>query len=310
MVTLVMLGVLALGAIAERAEAQQYPDCQVEGSTARATGGLSTRDGVLYAFGGPCGSLSSIDTVHLAGIMTNFGGHALVNVTGGLLAPGLTAEPDGSSEIEIDVTVPTTGALALFTLEGASFHTPEGPDDDFVIGQSGSTSLVNLNAATDGSSPDYDVTIQGANAITVNGDAGRDRIRVSADPATSPIATELTLIGRYDADDLVGGDADDLLVGEGGDDRMRGRGGADVLFGGNGSDVSNGGPGSDEIDGMRGDDVLVGGDGRDKILGDHHEDVIDAADGQVDRVDCGGGKDRVEADAQDLLFHCERKDLR
>lgn len=52
--------------------------------------------------------------------------------------------------------------------------------------------------------------------------------------------------------------------------------------------------------------VLDGGAGRDRIDGTDSADRIDARDGDVDRVDCGGGQDAVFADSSDVIAEsCE-----
>jgi hypothetical protein len=88
---------------------------------------------------------------------------------------------------------------------------------------------------------------------------------------------------------LIGGRSGDRIIGRGGNDRIRGRGGDDCLNGGAGRDNVSGGPGSD---------VVKGGGGNDKLA---------TRDGEVDRVNCGGGKrDRVVADKVDVVRGCEK----
>jgi Ca2+-binding RTX toxin-like protein len=83
------------------------------------------------------------------------------------------------------------------------------------------------------------------------------------------------LVGTAGGDRLVGRGASDSIRGLAGDDCLKGRQGADRLKGGLGADIVKGGPGSDRI-GVR--------------------------DGEVDRVTCGGGHDRVVADRVDLVL--------
>jgi hypothetical protein len=55
----------------------------------------------------------------------------------------------------------------------------------------------------------------------------------------------------------------------------------------------------------RGKDEITGGTGADAIKARGGRDLIDALDGERDRVDCGKGRDRVRADAIDELVNCE-----
>ena len=68
---------------------------------------------------------------------------------------------------------------------------------------------------------------------------------------------------------------------------MDGRGGDDVLYGG---------PGNDRI---------TGGEGHDRLFGALGDDRIFADDGVRDLVDCGPGRDQVDADGIDILKGCE-----
>jgi hypothetical protein len=87
---------------------------------------------------------------------------------------------------------------------------------------------------------------------------------------------------------LVGTRGDDLLRGRGGRDRLSGLGSSDCLRGGGGGDTIRGGPGEDGIDAGSG------------------PDQINTRDGLGDVVHCGGGHDRVKADALDVTRGCER----
>lgn len=82
------------------------------------------------------------------------------------------------------------------------------------------------------------------------------------------------------------------LLGGSGADRLSGGPVADTVDGGDGNDRLAGGGGKDEIDGGLGTDTLAGGAG---------DDVLGSADGIADRVDCGEGADRLEADTLDTV---------
>ena len=80
------------------------------------------------------------------------------------------------------------------------------------------------------------------------------------------------------------------LLGGPGADRLRSGDGADIVGGGDGNDTLAGGAGSDVLDGGLGTDSVDGGSG---------DDRISARDGLEDRITCGEGADRVEADTLD-----------
>jgi RTX calcium-binding nonapeptide repeat (4 copies)/WD40-like Beta Propeller Repeat len=67
-----------------------------------------------------------------------------------------------------------------------------------------------------------------------------------------------------------------------------------------------GGADNDTLFGGSHADHITGGRGRDRLLGNAGADVIDARDGAVDRINCGGGRDTVLADASDDIRNCER----
>jgi RTX calcium-binding nonapeptide repeat (4 copies) len=82
---------------------------------------------------------------------------------------------------------------------------------------------------------------------------------------------------------LIGGPGADVLQTGGQADQLRGDDGNDDLAAGAGGDVVDGGPGFD---------VLSGGDG---------DDLLRDPDGLADRIACGAGTDRVEADTADAV---------
>lgn len=97
--------------------------------------------------------------------------------------------------------------------------------------------------------------------------------------------------------DVVGTSRGDKLVGSDGPERICGNAGADRISGRAGDDALQGGDGADTIDGGPGRDVIGAGPGA---------DVLNVLDGEVDRLDCGAGADKVAADKIDRLTRCER----
>jgi Ca2+-binding RTX toxin-like protein len=69
--------------------------------------------------------------------------------------------------------------------------------------------------------------------------------------------------------------------------------------------VLNGGAGRDRLDGGAGNDKLNGGAGPNTYLGGAGRDIITAANGRKERVNCGAGRDRARADRTDKLRGCE-----
>jgi Ca2+-binding RTX toxin-like protein len=133
-----------------------------------------------------------------------------------------------------------------------------------------------------------------------------------------------TVRARAGADCVSGGSASDRLSGEGGPDRLAGNRGADRLFGGPGRDRLIGAQGNDGLQGRGGNDRLSGGRGPDRVnggggndrisvggatnraSGGAGNDRISARNGKRDKINCGGGRDVVRADANDRVAgNCE-----
>ena len=79
-----------------------------------------------------------------------------------------------------------------------------------------------------------------------------------------------------------------------------------MIAGDAGNDRISGDLGGDRLSGGDGNDNLDGGDGRNPYFGGTGDDVVDAANGSVERIDCGSGRDTVRADGRDRLRGCER----
>lgn len=114
-----------------------------------------------------------------------------------------------------------------------------------------------------------------------------------------------------------GGSGNDRIWGS--DFSSRGLG-ADRLYGDAGNDWLAGQSGNDRLDGGAGDDRLTGGegkfgnaagwpDGRDTLVGGAGRDVLNAADGEHDRLDGGSGRDsgRWDRCAWDRVRSVERR---
>jgi Ca2+-binding RTX toxin-like protein len=77
--------------------------------------------------------------------------------------------------------------------------------------------------------------------------------------------------------------------------------GADRLTTGLAADRVDGGDGNDRVDAGAGDDTVDGGLGTDTLAGGAGADLLRTADGLPDRIACGEGADRVEADTVDAV---------
>lgn len=210
------------------------------------------------------------------------GANVTLDLSGGPFEPGMTPDPDGTSEIEITLTVPGTSTVLIVGSAQA---------DHFVLGADGA----NLNAAE--TSADADVLIVGTPAVTIQGMAGADTLSVAGGAGTgAPSSATLSggadddlLLGGLGGSSLDGGDgvdmADyaaaagilgDLAVGlvlhaAGGQDQLAnlenltGSPGVDVITGNDQANSLSGGGEDDRIDGGGGDDTLDGGSGIDTV---------------------------------------------
>jgi hemolysin type calcium-binding protein len=161
--------------------------------------------------------------------------------------------------------------------------------------------------------PDLVVANHGSHSLTV---------LLRHEPAVCRGHEARPITGTPGDDLLRGGSGVDSIRALAGDDRVFGYASADCLYGGPGDDfiIGNstgdliyGGPGDDRIYGgepefnpRRGRDTIIGGPGRDRIHAGAANDVVRAADGERDRVDCGGGKDLAFVDPEDAVDECER----
>jgi Ca2+-binding RTX toxin-like protein len=210
-----------------------------------------------------------------------------VMLAGGRFATGATPEPEGASEIEVEIR-----GEGYVVVNGTA-----GPDT-FQWGR-GSRYFGGLNL-NPGEAGDQDVDVTTANEfapLNARGLAGNDTITTSP----SVIAPAYTSAS--------GGPGDDhLSAGRNAGGRLEGDAGDDVLIGGPLADGFVGGPGNDRLVGGRGADLIdpSGASGRDLILAGPGPDEINSRDSRRDMVRCGTGRDRVRADRQDRLRGCEQ----
>jgi Ca2+-binding RTX toxin-like protein len=160
-------------------------------------------------------------------------------------------------------------------------------------------------------------TLRGTQATDVlKGQRGNDRlVGRGGDDCLKGGEGKDTLRGQAGRDVLSGNAGRDVLTGATGADRLRGQRGNDTMKGGRDDDKVNGGLGQDRLAGGAGNDVLLGGNqadrlaggkGKDTLSGGRGDDRLLAADGMADVVRCGGGMDKVVADALDkVATSCE-----
>jgi Ca2+-binding RTX toxin-like protein len=115
-----------------------------------------------------------------------------------------------------------------------------------------------------------------------------------SDPTSNTVSTYVRihrcwLLGQDGQEDVLRGTArGELICGLSGDDTLYGHGGRDTLDGGYGSDT------------------LIPGPGRDVVRAGYGDDEVFARDDERDEIDCGPGKDTVDADRVDVAArNCE-----
>ncbi len=93
----------------------------------------------------------------------------------------------------------------------------------------------------------------------------------------------------------------------GGNDTLRTSGVSIPLLvaGGDGDDQLQGGNADDVLAGGANNDTLNGGPGVDSYFGEGGNDVIDARDGNAERISCGTGNDQAGNDFTDIIAECE-----
>ena len=117
------------------------------------------------------------------------------------------------------------------------------------------------------------------------------------------------ITGTGQSDDLKGTSNADLILAFGGPDWVVGRAGADEIHGHKGQDYLSGGKGRDIVNGGPGRDGLAPAGGADRVFGGTGADMVYLTkDHRADRVDCGGGRDKVwgVTKRDDVANDCER----
>ena len=246
-----------------------------------------------------------------------------------------------------EIIVVTTGAKAEFFLasevqtlraHGSAYSDKfvlkglNGRVDHIDLASAGSGDLIELTADPDsfassfsslivdgGAGDDYirvDPTLLGdgtqapsgyANAYTVRGDAGVDRIKllrsIDDDPGTSGLSflyAGVVLDGGADDDVIIGNNGGETVVGGDGDDVILTYGGDDVVYGDDIAGVATG-DGADFIATGDGADTVYAGGGDDKVFAGFGEDTVHGG-GDADTLMGEGDIDHLYGDAGDDLL--------
>lgn len=235
-------------------------------------------------------TVRNTDTIRIVLVDASF---VDLDLSGGAFAPGATPEPEGASEIEIELSVD----LGTVDVHGTS------GDDEWHWGPGGANPALNLNPREAGDR-DIDVRIIGREdaygSLIANGGDGDDTIigapnaRVRGqliafgDAGDDRLSTPVISGEREFGAELHGGPGDDTISGGGHDDEL------------------SGDAGNDRIDGRAGADKITAGRGRDRIAGGAGPDTISARDAVSEAVSCGSDRDRATVDTFDELRDCEQ----
>lgn len=192
-----------------------------------------------------------------------------------------------------------TRARDLIAGTAASDGIRSGDGDDVIDAREGSDCLFGQN--------DADVIDGESGNDQISGGSGGDRLLggFGADRLSGGAGVD-RLNGEQGNDRVVGGAKRDILSGGRGNDTVSGGAAKDTITGGPGLDRLFGGASADRIFGNAGSDRIIPGKGRDRVIAAGGNDRINVRDGNVDRVSCGSGRDRVTADRADVLTSCER----
>jgi hypothetical protein len=197
-----------------------------------------------------------------------------IDLGGGQLAPGVTDEGNGSSEIEVTVDLYGPGNFTYVNGTAAA--------DRIRFGMRNGEPAANLNPTVDGANADADLFASGIGFVGAVGRNGPDLLSAGGGSEfAGPLAGRIgfALHGGNGADVLLGHDGFDGFYGDSGPDVLRGYGGTDYLY---------------------------GGDGADELFGSSGRDALIARDGDNDdRLSCGTGRDVAFLDRLDGRSSCE-----
>jgi serralysin len=194
----------------------------------------------------------------------------------GTAADDLICGLDGNDRIDggagVDRLIGDGQRAGLNSCAGGSVNDALGVGDDTLYSGPGSPTAASRLFGGVGS----DVLVGGPDLDFLGGGQGNDEIRDSSGS---------------------NGSNRDYLTGDGGDDELVGSTDGDVLSGGSGKNVLKGRAGNDDL-------FATGKTTYDAGPGD---DLVVSRNGKRERVNCGRGRDKVNADKVDLLRDCEKR---
>lgn len=272
----------------------------------------------------PCGGATVANTDSIVVSPTAPGGAVspTIDLSGGALAPGATAEGDGQSEIEVTVNGGTG------TSDGVAVDLTAGADNILLGADAAGTQMgVDTNVAAEGAgAKDADIVLNGVEITTAEGLAGADTIdaRGGGGLFAQPMPRRVTMFGAAGSDRLFGGNGGDQIVPDtsgatgAAADFVDGGGAADTVnyapvpnpltldlalaapqpvgagtdtivnvenvLGGNTADRITGTDGSNSLQGLAGDDVLTGRTGDDVLIGSDGLDTASYENGSTGGV--------------------------
>jgi Ca2+-binding RTX toxin-like protein len=268
-------------------------DVVVEYGYSDETLGVTRQQGseLLEVGGLDCGEASVVNTDRIV-INAEWTDSMFIDLEEGPLGPGRTPEPDGISEIEIEVSthidstwVRGTAGDDTFTAlpNGLALNADADPDLSYA-GPVPVFRFVNLYGEAGNDTLDAS-RVEGLGVVALGGDAGDD-----------------VLTGSPLWDQIYTGTGNDVVHAGGGDDEIwsafgwgeEGQGTA-VIDAGDGDDVVTARGASVEVDGGAGNDTISGTDGNDVIVGGLGDDTLDGAGGNdtFDEGDAPSGADAI-----------------
>lgn len=203
----------------------------------------------IACVGGP--TVNNVGNVNINDAGAAHNSTVLISEQGGTFAPGIPAEPTGTSEIE----------FAVNAADGTDRLSVDGTDnaDNFLFGESAGGVLgANLNGDDDGD----DIVGTDIEELDANGRKGDDTLSAVGSAGIPAIANPLTLplvqlAGGNQNDTLRGGSGPDMLLGGTQDDDLNGGGGDDTQLGEDDNDSFSDNAGGDSSDGGNGTDIAL-----------------------------------------------------
>jgi Ca2+-binding RTX toxin-like protein len=343
----VLIGLTLILALITPTPASAAATCAFDSDTATVhvvvpefeTATLSRSGDAIYLDGAPCGAATVTNTDLILFVDDQVGPPGkpsiTVDLSGGPFAPGVTAEADGSSEIEIWHEISDFPGADLLRVIGSDGDDPIEVIEGYSEGTFGAWLDIDVGAGLDG---EGDIGIGLFEHFEFDLGRGDDRVGLNGTGGFMPPMVlrggsgDDVLPDGTHSDEIYGGRGRDLLVGYWSlmidltqstffgngieqpfsgiedvqalsvDNGIQGDAGSNLLIGGPGTDFIEGRGGNDEITGGEGDDFIDGQNGDDIVEGGPGPDRLTGGRGS-DALDGGSESDQIFGDAgNDLLF--------